>query len=131
VAARHNLPQSLIYSWIDFAALPGTIDDCLQHFSVGKQINETHTADLVSSYGEWPLYTAITKKRASSPAAINRLAHCAALQAVVQNSNRNGTDVEAGFDVMQHIQFGKNIKQLHKALDAILSEEEGICLAVQ
>jgi hypothetical protein len=92
-------------------------------------IKEAKTMDFASFHDELPLRTALIQKLSYSPATINRLAHNAALQTIIQDSSWK--DAEADFDIPPLTQLGKHFGQLYKVVDAILSEKEDVFLTVQ
>jgi hypothetical protein len=118
--ALNRLPlQSPIYSWIDPTALPKGIDNWFENPLAGKQTSNAKATVFASLHDELPLRAGIIEKRAYAPATNNRRVDLAALQTI---GEKTGDEVE--FDIAQHIRSGKHSKQLEKAVDEVLAEEE-------
>ena len=125
--AINRLPsQSPIYSWIDPTALPKIIVGGLEQSITTRNGNITSTPILASLRDELPSHVEKSDKHLTTPAISSRQAHIAALQTVVQNSRWTDTDAEVDFDMAQHIRAVKHSKQLEKAVDDVLAEEDAV-----
>ena len=81
---------------------------------------------LGSLRGELPSSAGKIEKHRTTPAINTQQAQFAALQTVVQNSRWINTDAEADLDIARHVRAGKHSKQLEKAIDEVLAEEDAI-----
>jgi hypothetical protein len=122
----NRLPlQSPIYSRFDLTALDKIVESGLEQSITTRNGNITSPPLLGSSRDELPSRVSKFAKHPTTPIIKSRQALFAALQTVEQNSRWTDTDAEVDFDIAQHIRAGKkHAKQLEKAADAVLAEEE-------
>jgi hypothetical protein len=76
---------------------------------------------------ELPSYVKKLEKRLSTPAIDTRQAHLIAIQSSYRWTD---TNAEADSDIAQHTRAEKHTKQLEKAIDTVLAEEEEALLVV-
>lgn len=74
--------------------------------------------------GELAIYSGEAAKRASFLPLNDHGAYLASLQAAMQNANWHESEVLPDSDVADYARFGKHSKQLEKAVDAVLAEED-------
>ena len=116
-------PQSTISSRIDLTVLPWIIENWLENPLAEKQIINSKTSMLTSMQNVSLSDSVIIEKRVYTQAIYGRQAHIAALEA---NTRWSYLDAGADFDIAQHIRAGIHSKQLEKAVDKVLAEEEAI-----
>ena len=122
--AINRLPsQSPIYAWINSTALPKIGENWLENPLAGKGTSNANTAVFTSLHDELPSRVSKLAKHPIIPAINSRKAHLAVLQ---KNPRWTATDSEADFDMAQHVRSGKHTKQLEKAVDEVLAEEDAI-----
>ena len=124
------LPKEVIYSRIDSSALHRIIDSGLEQSLAIINRNITSTPIRGSLRDELPSRVEKIDRHRTIPAINSRQAHLAALQTVVQYSPWIDADAEADFDIARHVRAGKHSKQLEKAVDEVLAEEEDAIPAV-
>ncbi len=120
---NRTLLQSPIYSRLDAAALHGIIEIRLESTPAEKVINSGKTPIFAALPEALPSRTGVVEKRAYTPAINGRQAPLAALQT---NSRWADSDAGVDFDIAQHVRAGKHSKQLEKAVDEVLAEEDAI-----
>ena len=119
--ANYRLPpQTPLYSQLNSTAFYGIVESRLQNPLVANPITEARTTVFSASHDDTPLPAALNKRR-YAPAAMARLAHFAAFQAIVENA-----DADVDIDVTPHAPGGKHPGQLEKAVEAALAEDEDV-----
>jgi hypothetical protein len=129
-AINRLLPQSPIYFRLDSTALHKIIESGLEQSLTTRNGNITSTPILNSLRDELPLSVSKFEKHPTTSAINSRQALFAALQTVVRNSRWTDLDAEADFDIAQHVRAGKHTKQLEKAVDTVLAEEDAIFVEI-
>jgi hypothetical protein len=124
------LPQSPIYCWLDSAASHKIIENGLEQSLTTRNENIASTPTFASLRDDLPPRVEKSDKHRTTAAINSRQAHIAALQTVVQNSRWTDADAEADFGITQHVRSGKHSKQLEKAVDEVLAEEEDVIPAL-
>ena len=115
------LPQSPIYSWIGSTALPKVIESGLENPLAGKQTISANTAVFASLHDELLLPAGMIKKRGYTPATKGGQVDFTAWQTIGET-----TGDEVDFDITRHARAGRHFKQLEKAIDEVLAEEDAI-----
>jgi autotransporter-associated beta strand protein len=126
--AINRLPsQSPIYSRLDSTALNKVIEGGQEQYLATRNGNIASKSILDSLSDELPSNMSKYAKHSGTPALNSRQAHIAALQTVVQNSPWNDAYAEVDFDIAQQVRAGKkHAKQIEKAVDAIVAEEDAV-----
>lgn len=95
----------------------------MQQYLITRNGNTTSSSIRDSLCDELPSLVEKIEKHRNTPAINARQAHIAALQT---NSSWSYFDAEADFDIAHHLRAGKHTKQLEKAVDTVLAEEDAI-----
>jgi hypothetical protein len=118
-------PQSPLYLRPDSTALHKIIESGLEQPLTTRYENITSAPIFGSLRDELPSRAEKIDKHPITPAINSRQAHIAALQTIVKNSLPTDAGAELDFDVVQHVRAGKkHVKQLEKAVDTVLAEED-------
>ena len=125
--AINRLPsQSPIYSWPDSTALPKIIENRLENSLAGKQTSNANTTVFASLHDELPSRVSKFAKHPITLAINSRLAHLATLRTIVQNPHFSDAEAKVDLYLTRHSRAGKHSKQLEKAIDEVLAEEDAI-----
>jgi len=126
-AIKYILPQEAMYFRHDSKALHRIIESRLD-----KSLTTSYGNDISPSIADFlcdelPPSTGKIEKQLTVITIKNRQTHFATLQ---KHSHWTEADIEADFDIAQHISAGKHIRQFEKAIDEVLAEENAF-LAIQ
>ncbi len=95
-----------------------------------KQISNVEIPILIPLHEELPSRTGVVEKRTYTSAINGRQAHLTALQTIIQNSHWYNADAESNIDIARHARTGKHARQIEKAVDTVLAEQEDAVPAI-